>query len=76
MTINEKLNYISECEEVGLHEQVIRDLIYDEEHPEERIRFNTVEELIEYLETEEEEESEDEIECDEKGLPLIYAKRI
>lgn len=74
LTLNEKLNFISECEDAKLHPQAIEALLEAKEHPEKCKKFNTVDELMADLEAEEEAEDDD-IECDEEGLPLIYEKK-
>lgn len=74
LTLNEKLNFISECEDANLHPQAIEALLEAKEHPEKCKKFDTVEELMADLETDDEMDGND-IECDEEGLPLIYEKK-
>lgn len=72
LTLNEKLDFISECEEVNLHSQSIEALLETKEKFESLTRFNSVEELMADLETEEAVDLVETTECDKKGLPLIY----
>ena len=57
ISLNEKLNLISDLEEEGLSEDLIESVIYMEEHPDEWIGpFNTPEEAKAYLESNDEAE--------------------
>jgi hypothetical protein len=74
LTLNEKLEFIAECEEAKLHPQAIDALLEAKERPESCKRFNTVEELMADLEAEDNTENDD-IECTAEGLPIIYEKK-
>lgn len=79
MNIQEKLNLISSLEECGFHEQVIKDWVYDEEHPEEITRYegNSAAEILEKMWTDVEKESEvltENKECDSEGIPVMFRK--
>ena len=52
MTLNEKLNLISDLEAENLSEEMI--VIHAEEHPEEWKHFNTVEEANAWLDSDDE----------------------
>ena len=56
MTINEKLEGIAILESENLSQEMIENIINNEEHPEKRVGpFKTVEEAMEYLESEDDE---------------------
>lgn len=54
MTLNEKLNLISDLEAENLSEEMIEGVIHAEEHPEEWKHFNTVEEANAWLDSDDE----------------------
>lgn len=56
MTLNEKLNLISDLESEGLNEEMIESVVYMEEHPEEWKHFDTVDEFNAWLESDDEED--------------------
>lgn len=58
MTLNEKLNLISDLEAEGLNEEMIESVVYMEEHPQEWKKFDTVEDANAWLESDDEDNNE------------------
>lgn len=58
MTLNEKLNLISDLEAEGLNEEMIESVVYMEEHPQEWKKFETVEDANAWLESDDEDDNE------------------
>lgn len=58
MTLNEKLNLISDLEDEGLNEEMIESVVYMEEHPQEWKKFDTVEDANAWLESDDEDNNE------------------
>ena len=56
ISLNEKLNLISNLEEEGLSEDLIESVVYMEEHPDEWKHFETLEEANAWLNSDDEDE--------------------
>lgn len=59
MTLNEKLNLISDLEAEGLNEEMIESVVHMEEHPEEWKHFDNVEAFNAWLESDDDDDSGD-----------------
>ena len=56
ISLNEKLNLISDLEDEGISQELIESVVYMEDHPDEWKHFETVEEANAWLNSDDEEE--------------------